>query len=514
MRARILELRRRGSPASRAAGEGESSSAQAAVIDIGSNSVRLIIYRREGRAFWPIFNEKLLAGLGRGLSETGRLSPQGVEAALRTLRRFEMILRARGVREVLAFATAAVREAEDGLELVRIIREQCRIEVRVLSGAEEGRLSALGVLAGGVEDDCLVGDLGGSSLELCPIASGRPGEGVTLPLGPLAVLGKDGMDMAALRRAAMETLDSAPHVFDTGVRDFYAVGGSWRMLARVDMNLRDYPLHVLHHYEMTRAQAHRTAEFVAGQSAQSLATLPQMTSRRAPLLPYAAMLMDCILERGGFERVVISAYGVREGALFDRMPPELQEQDALLAGATAFARRLAPASTVGDALADWIEPVFAGNSTPRARALRHAAALLADMGSAMHPDHRGELSADQILYSPVAGMDHAERAFLAAALYHRYRGPADPPENFPAREITPSGTLEQARSLGLALRLGCMVSGRAPALLGLTRIAAEEGRLVLSVAREGEPLITDQTEKRLKQLASALGLKPEIVTEG
>ncbi len=512
-----LELRRRPAPRRAPAIAAEEASAQIAVVDIGSNSVRLIIYRREGRAFWPIFNEKLLAGLGRGLPETGRLSEEGVEMALRTLRRFEMITRARGVADIVAFATAAVRDAEDGEEFVRRIREECGIVVNVLSGSEEGRLSALGAIAGGADSAGMVGDLGGSSLELCPLQGGAPQGGVTLKLGPLAVLGDGQQDMKSLRKTIDAALKTAGGLFDEAGSDFYAVGGSWRNLARVDMSLRDYPLHVLHHYEMTRAQARKTSEFVASQSADSLGAMPDVSSRRVPLLPYAALLLECILDHGKFDRVVISAYGVREGALFDRMSEETRARDPLLAGAEAFARRLAPNSNVGEALAEWVEPVFASGDVldpAREALLRRAGAILADMGSAMHPDHRAELVADQVLYSPIAGMDHCERAYLATALFHRYGGPSDPPADFAPRDLAAPEVLERARGVGLALRLGCVISGRSPDLLALTRLEIEDGRLVLTVRKAGEPLATDQAEKRLKQLASALNLSPEIVTPG
>lgn len=507
----MLELRRKPAPdRQRAAGE---ASAQIGVIDIGSNSVRLIVYRREGRAFWPIFNEKLLAGLGRGVAETGRLSPEGVDMALRTLRRFRMVTDAREVAELHAFATAAVREADDGAEFVARVRKETGIDVQVLSGAEEGRLSALGALAGGADTDGLMGDLGGSSLELCPLSGGRPLAGVTLKLGPLAVLGPK-PDIRALRAAINAELETAGAIFENSGKDFYAVGGSWRNLARVDMSLRNYSLHVLHHYEMTRAQARRTAEFVASQSPESLGNLEGVTSRRVSLLPYAALLLECVLERGGFDRVVISAFGVREGALFDRMPPHIQARDPLLAGAAAFARRLAPASNIGEPLAEWIEPAFPENILPRESLLRRAAAALADIGSAMHPDHRGELAADQVLYSPIAGMDHVERAFLATALFHRYRGPGEPDGPFPAHHLAAPDVLERARSVGLALRLGCVVSGRTPALLALTRLEVADGVLTLRVDKDGEPLATDQAEKRLRQLAQALGLKAVVTLEG
>ncbi len=143
----------------------------AAVIDIGSNSVRLVVYRLEGRAIWTVFNEKVLAGLGRDLAKTGRLSPEGVIQTLQALKRFRAVLEAVNPAETFVVATAAAREAKDGQDFIDRVRDETGFVVRVLSGEEEAHYAAVGVLAGAPDADAVVGDLGGASLELVRLSS-------------------------------------------------------------------------------------------------------------------------------------------------------------------------------------------------------------------------------------------------------------------------------------------------------------------------------------------------------
>jgi exopolyphosphatase/guanosine-5'-triphosphate,3'-diphosphate pyrophosphatase len=130
-----------------------------AVIDIGSNSIRLEIFDGLTRAFCPLFNEKVICALGRDLKSTGRLSEKGAELALINLPRFTRMARGMGAARIDMLATAAVREAENGAEFIAEVERRCGQEVRVLSGAEEARISALGVLAGIPDADGIMGDL-------------------------------------------------------------------------------------------------------------------------------------------------------------------------------------------------------------------------------------------------------------------------------------------------------------------------------------------------------------------
>ena len=482
-----------------------------AVIDVGSNSVRLVQFRVEGRALWPVFNEKTMAGLGKGASETGRLNPDGVEAALRALKRFSILLDARGVAERRAVATAAVRTCADGPDFVKRVRKQTGLKIEVLSGAEEGRRSALGVLAGVGIGDGVTGDLGGSSLELTGLSGKAVGEAVSLPLGPLSV----GVDDLKKAKAAIDAaLDSAVAVLAGTGPDFYAVGGAWRAFAQMAMTLDDYPLRLLHQFEMSAARVVRAADFAAQQSEASLTAIHGVSAKRAPMLPYAALLLKRLMKRGGFKRVVFSANGLREGVLVDAAPDLVTQGDPLLSGADALARGASVEAALGPALQDWLAPAFRAEpavfGAERDAVVRAAAARLADIGARMHPDHRADLAFMQTLYAPFGGVSHAERVFLALAVHHRYMGKKTRAEDCASNRLLDETQREAALKLGLGLRLGAALSGRSAKVLSNFKLARKAGALVLKPGRSAEALVVERGLQRFEQLAEALGLSAQV----
>src|SRR5690242_17859981 len=199
------------------------------VMDVGSNSVRLVVYDVRGRAMQPRFNEKVLAGLGRGLNSTGKLSKEGVEIAVAALARFASITRAQKVEALFPFATAAVREASDGKEFVDRVKKETGVVLRVLSGGDEARFAAEGVLAGTPGIDGVAGDLGGSSLELARLAGGRYEGGSTYPLGPLALDTGGSFNEDKVLAKVKEVLSGSPELKKSG-DVFFAVGGAWRSI--------------------------------------------------------------------------------------------------------------------------------------------------------------------------------------------------------------------------------------------------------------------------------------------
>lgn len=487
-----------------------------AAIDIGSNSVRLVLYRLEGRAIWTVFNEKVLAGLGRDLATTGRLSVEGAAQALVALKRFAAVID--GVRPGLVFvaATAAVREAADGQTFCDTVAAETGLQIRVLSGEEEARYAALGVLAGIPDAEGVAGDLGGSSLELVRIEGGAVGRGVTLPLGPFALADDGGFDADRLREAIGKELKA---VDDYRTDTFYAVGGAWRTLAQVHMQMQGYPLRIVHQYAMTADEVLTTVGLIARASKASLEKWPRVSKKRSETLPHAALVLEGLIERLQLKRIVVSAWGVREGLLFEALEPETAAADPLLAGSSALGARQGISPTLPGALKGWIAPLLAAMpvtfSKRRDDLLADAACRLADLGARLHPDHRVELAFDQVLRAPVPGQTHAERAFLATAVNARYGGSVATPESNTVDRLLTEEQRNAARALGLAIRLACDLSGRAPQLLVNARAAVEGDSLVLT-ASDGyaDVLLGEQTRRRGKALAEAMGLKLDIRNGG
>lgn len=481
---------------------------EAAVIDVGSNSVRLVVYRIDGRAMTPILNEKVMAGLGRGGARTGALSKDGVEQALRAVKRFATLVDALGVKDVFAVGTAAVREAKDGRAFAERLEAETGIQLRVLSGEDEARLSALGVSAGAPDARGLVGDLGGASLELVEIGPKGVGKGETFPLGPLLLMSGDEFDYDRVRKQVAQTLGRTKLLNRRG-GDFYAVGGAWRALGRIDIALTNHPLGVLHHHEMNRAEVLKVVDAVRKQSRRSLEKLEEAAAKRADTLPYAAVVLEQVMLEGQFDRVLLSAFGLREGVLIERMSERALSAHPLIAAAEALAGRWSRRIAFGEALEAWIAPMFEGQPDvfPKARmkVLRGAAARLADVGGPLHPDQRAEIMFDMVLRAPLAAISHEERAFLAAAIHHRYT--KSPPRHADAYvRLLSDERQAAAAALGAALRLGADLTGRSEKLLGAVRIGVEGGVLVLRVGKPFAHLVTDTVQRRLEYAASTLGL--------
>ena len=476
------------------------------VIDIGSNSVRLVVYDALSRAPVPLLNEKVLCGLGRRLGETGKLNPEGVESALSHLQRFVALARAIGVRRLDALATAAVRDAEDGPAFAAEVRRRTGVAVKILSGEAEGRLSALGVIAGIPDASGVMGDLGGGSVELVPIRRGRAHRGATLPIGPfrLAELAGDERKLAEEIERQVERLDWLRHRrSDT----FYAVGGAWRALARIHMEQSHYPIHVIQSYTLPRRDAEDFLGLVARLSRRSLEQISAVSRKRLEVVPVAAEILRRIIAVMESKRIVFSALGLREGHIYELLPERERRQDPLLV-ACATAARSNPRFGAGNGEIDaWLAPTY-----PRPdphRRLRYAASLLGDVSWAEHPDYRAEQAFRTALYMPAAGLNHRERAFLAVALHARYGGSENAVRDMVSR-LMDDEMLADARRTGLALRLAYTISGGVPRLLRRASLVLERGDLVLRVPGRGPLQDGEAVERRLGALARALGVDARI----
>jgi len=480
-----------------------------AIVDIGSNSVRLVIYESFSRSPAVIHNEKTICGIGRNMVSTQRLYEPGMEMALEALGRFRMLADAHDVRHREAVATAAARDAENGQVFVRAAEAAWGGPIRVLSGEEEARLAAEGVLAGIPDADGLVGDLGGGSLDMVTVKGGRTGTAVTLPFGPLRLmdLSKGNPDKAR------GLVDDGLHVLD-GLeslrgRALYAVGGVWRSLARIDMEGEKYPLHVLHDYSIPAARVLKLCRVVPGLSKKSFDKMKIVSRRRAEALPYGAVVLERLLMATGIKEVVISAYGLREGLLHAKLSPEERAKDPLIEFAAASNARHSRAPAHADELFGWLAPLFAEESAQMAR-IRRAVCYFSDIGWRRHPDDRALGVFDQVLTAPFAGATHSARAMIATAVYHRYSGDGDFPEPVGAHALLSPEDEAAARRIGLAARLGFALSASAVGELPHYRLSATSGRVVLDVPRSRGAVASDPVQKRLGALAAALGRKGEI----
>lgn len=489
-----------------------------AIIDIGSNSVRLVTYEGLSRAVTPIYNEKVLCGLGRHVATTGRLDDDAVDRALRALARFRVLCDTMDVSDVFVLATAAARDASNGPAFLEAAAQACGRPISLLSGAEEARFSALGIVAGFHEPDGIVGDMGGGSLELVDVKGSTVGKGTTMPLGGLALQDMSGGSLRKAQKIVREALERAPEYLENlHGRTFYAVGGTWRALARLHQAARDYPLHVMHGYVLNPEDGLDFLHLVEEADAKTLKDIESVSEARRPLLAYGAIVLEEIIRLGQPKDVAISAYGVREGVLFDKLDPETQKRDPLLAAASDLNLLRSRSPRHGEELCQWTEAFMQSLSLPETETetrLRRAACLLADIGWRAHPDYRGEQSLNLIAYGAFAGLDHPGRAYLALSIFFRHEGLS--PDKVGSRIKTLAGPrlLERARLLAAAMRVAYPVSVSMEGILPQAPLRARDNQVVLHLPSHLEDLANERLAGRVRALGKLLNREPVIEIAG
>ena len=486
-----------------------------AVIDIGSNSVRLVVYEGLVRSPTELFNEKALCGLGREVQSTGLLAADAVEHALATLKRFRALCDRMGVQKVFAIATAACRDAKNGRAFIRSAERTLKTEIEVLSGSREAELTALGVISGVHRGDGVVGDLGGGSLELVDIRGTRARNGLTRPLGGLALADISARSLKKAEKYVKRSLTGLAMLKGCQGRTFYAVGGTWRSLARLHMWQTGYPLHVMHGYSISAEEALEFARLVHRVDVDTLSNIDVVNNARRPLLPYSALVLEYILRIGKPRQVVFSALGVREGLLYSLLKHRDQEKDALIEAARHLNQLRSRSPQHGEELLPWTDKLLASSGleeTIEERRLRHAACLLADIGWRAHPDYRGEQSLNIIAHGGFSGIDHPGRAYLALAVFFRHVGLVMDDELSPRlRELVSTRMLDRARVLGAALRLAYVVSAAMPNVLPKTTLAVERHRLALHLPGAFASLAGERVLNRLRALARLIGREPVML---
>jgi exopolyphosphatase/guanosine-5'-triphosphate,3'-diphosphate pyrophosphatase len=475
------------------------------VVDVGSNSVRMVVFDGAARSPAYFYNEKIMCGLGKGLAETGRLNPQGRIRALSALRRFALLAEGMQVNPMTVVATAATREAADGPEFQAEVLRETGLRLHVIDGDEEARLSAQGVLLGWPEAKGIVCDIGGNSMELARIADGRVGKRVSTPLGPFRL---QQIPDPKLRRAQIaKVLKDAQALLKSSGERIYLVGGSWRVIARLDMERRTYPLTVLHEYRMTPRSLDDTLDWLAVADLSVLRGRTGTSAERMELVPLACEVLRELVRVFQPSEIDVSAYGIREGLLYEHMPEKLRARDPLIEAARMAEMGQARIPGFGKKLYDFLLPLFPDVGKDRLRLIK-AACLLHDTTWRAHPDFRAEACFDNATRANLGGLDHQGRVFLGLALLHRYKNSRSGSRLEPMFRLLSEDDIQAAEILGKAMRFGAMFSIGDPAKAGRLDWQPKKRVLELELTPAGEGLFGEVAQARFQSLAVAM--KAEI----
>ena len=481
------------------------------VVDIGSNSIRLVVYEGLSRSPAMLFNEKVMCGLGKGIDATGRMDEDSVERALRALHRFHALSKQARATSMYVLATAAAREASNGPAFIEKAEAILGHKVRILTGEEEAYYSAMGIVSGYHDPDGVVGDLGGGSLELVEVSGTKIGKGITLPLGGIRLFEHSNGSLSKARTWVRKFMKNSA-VLKTGTgRTFYAVGGTWRSIAKLHMEIRDYPLHMMQGYEISFDEAMGLLPEVIEPKNIKPSAYQTISKSRRSLLPFGAIAMQEALEIMKPERISFSALGVREGYLFSLLQDEERAQDPLLTAANEIAILRARSPEHARELADWtgrMVPFFGVEETEEESRYRQAACLLADISWRAHPDYRGLQALNIIAHSTFSGITHAGRAYIALANYYRFEGLNDDGATNALAGITTPRLLELAKLLGGLLRVAYLFSASMPGIaqnLTFRKSSLPDVDLEIVVPAAYSEFAGERLDGRLQQLGKLTG---------
>jgi exopolyphosphatase/guanosine-5'-triphosphate,3'-diphosphate pyrophosphatase len=488
-----------------------------AVLDIGSNSVRLVVYERHARALTTLYNEKTASALGRGLAQTGRIAEANMERALTAMQRYALVARLMRVGKVHVLATSAVRDATNSKSFVAAIEQVMGEEVRVLSGEQEAHFAALGVVAGIPDFEGVVGDQGGGSLELSSLVRGHDAVGETHELGVIRLQDDCGGSPSRAPALAHTRLKASKVLTGNSSKLFCAIGGTWRSFAKIMQVQSRYPLHMVQHYMVPADEVVALCENIiaAASAGKAIPGASSVSSARRELLPYSAAVMSELIKVGGFEQIVFSALGVREGYLYSLLSPEEQAIDPLRQAAEEMnlLRSRSPAHAADLVLfGEQLLEAIGWSETAEQRRLREVASHLADIGWRGHPDYRGEQSVDMVAYGSMIGVDHPGRAFLAHVLAVRYMGLKHKGVSHPLLSLAGEVGAQRARLVGALLRVAYPLSAAMAGVLPRLRFDVRAGVLTLVVPAELAFLHGEHLAGRLDQLANVAGFKRAAVS--
>jgi exopolyphosphatase/guanosine-5'-triphosphate,3'-diphosphate pyrophosphatase len=399
-----------------------------AVIDIGSNSGRVVVYDVQASGHLPILaSSRASLRLVRDLKGKA-LSPQAIKRTMEALKDFRAIAVGSGARRTVAVATSAVRDATNGPALLEAVRKEVGIELRVLSGAEEAQAGFLGAVRGLPVEHGAQFDVGGGSAQVCLFHARRLGAAWSFPLGSLrlsdAFLTSDPPSQRAQDRLVEHVQDSLADArlerLPSGAA-LVGTGGTVRNLAKIDQRRCGYPIARLHGYQLSRKSVREIVSMLAARPAKRRAAVPGLNDDRADSIVGGGLVVLTLMKVLGAGEVQVSGQGVREGLaaslVSEQLPPPVAVRESSVAAlAGAFRRWDARSAKHRMQIADALFRALEGDGAPELREMVQHGARLLDVGRSIDFFDRHEHVADIVLATDLLGFSHRGIALLSAVV--------------------------------------------------------------------------------------------------
>ncbi|WP_237442430.1 Ppx/GppA family phosphatase [Saccharibacter sp. 17.LH.SD] len=475
----------------------------------------MVVFEGVARNPVPIFNEKSTLRLGKGLEATGRLSEEGISKAMEVLSRYGTIAQAMGATPFDVLATAAVRDAHNGMDFIEAAQKRVpNAHFRILKGTEEADYSACGVLCAVPDADGLVADIGGGSLELIRVQDGHYSDADSTPLGVIRLRERSDGDLATAQNLAKHAFANVKWLPEARKRPLYLVGGAFRALARLHIARMQYPLNMVHLYHLSYEEAYEMASWTVSASRKQIEKIGNVPRKRLVDAPFAAAALLRLLKHVQPSDVWFSAEGLREGWYMGTVASSVKQQDPMEALASEMASRLGRNASLPEALISWTAPLFLEHEewskSENEVSLHRLACMVSDIGSYDHPQYRAEQTYRRLLYSHGVGFDHKSRAFSALVIAVRYEIDLEHPVLEPSRVLLSKSWFSKAVQLGMALRLAYTLCAGTDILLKSCQLRVEGETLILDMGAGSLRAAGSAVKRRFERLADALNMTPHV----
>ena len=501
-----------------------------AIIDMGSNSIRFIVMQiNDNHSYFLQYQQKEAIRLGKGMSETGRLNPEGVKRALECLHVYKHMMEVMQVTHCIAVATAAARSASDGPAFIERIREETGIEIEIISGEREAYFGYLGVVNTIAAKDYIQFDLGGASIEVSLVKNREIKESVSVPLGAVTMTDKFGLQDVVTQGA----LDKCVKYVEKRFREMIpwakdqnlpviGIGGTVRNLAKMDQYKTNYQLARIHNYIIRRERFEPCYQAIIKSSIGSRRKFGGLSTERADIIIAGAAIARCLMEFSGGKDLIVSGCGLRDGVFYEYYGKKYGGgspvvKDVLQASVTNYLgrveRRMEHLQRVHDlslSLFDQLGKLHGASA--RARDLLGVAAWLHDAGKIINYYEHARNAAFIISHAPLYGMTQKEQltASFIAGFHHgisnkimrsyRYAMMLTQPE---WKEVRKLATL-----LALAEAADVTYEGR---VTGMEATATAEGVALTVIAEPGDHRAIDfEMQSFCKQFRKEFG-KPLVI---
>jgi exopolyphosphatase/guanosine-5'-triphosphate,3'-diphosphate pyrophosphatase len=482
-----------------------------AIIDLGSNSIRMLIYDNLLNSQIPIFNEKAICELGKNLDKTGKLDPKGSDFALSVLQRFKRILSNLKVKKFKIIGTAAIREATDSKLFVAKVKKILKKKVQVLTGIEEAENSALGVIIGFQRVNGVVVDLGGGSLEIARVEKNIIYEKISLPLGVLRLFNQPKRNKDKINSIISFYLNKIEWLRKGKTKNLYLCGGTWRTLLNAHIFKTNYPLSILHQYKLPAIEALKFSNRLSSVKLIKSEKLVGVTKSRTNYIPIGSYILSSLIKICDPSNILCSVSGVREGSLINKAYLNILKKDSLNRSVHFIALKKGDFGENYIKLYNFLKKIFPNKDENFPFRLLLPACSLSNFDWGLGTYQRAELVFHEVINSPILKLSHNDRIKLGLVSFWRHCSTKYYPD-LEFLKLLSNSEITACRRIGAALRFASSISVISSIFYEKIKIyVANEKTLILKVPKKYSQVISNQVQKRLKSLAEEMNLKQEIV---